>query len=70
MCFARFDRERVAGRGWATCPLRERNFSGFESVRFQAGTVALNHAPSRASLILSVMTAPVGGQLADIVPPS
>jgi hypothetical protein len=28
------------------------------------------YAPSRASLILRVMTAPVGGQLADIVPPS
>jgi len=30
----------------------------------------LSHAPSRASLIVRVMTAPVGGQLADIVPPS
>jgi hypothetical protein len=41
----------------------------YESAR-EDGVPRPAYAPSRASLISKVMIAPVGGQLADIVPPS
>jgi hypothetical protein len=41
----------------------------YESAR-EDGVPRPAYAPSRASLIFKVMIAPVGGQLADIVPPS